>query len=135
MKKKDFGFVEKILPVLLSTGIVFGFVLCSGHFMELFRDREGMNQVARKYLLEMETVGYLPAERLETLVADLGEYGLTEITLNETTTTPVSYGQSIQLDVKGMLKTDVYLGIPFVAEAQKELTIPIHICLHSTAKH
>ena len=103
--------------------------------MELFRAREEMNQVARKYLLEMETTGYLPIDRLESLMVDLRTLGLVEMNLNETTTTPVSYGEIIQLDIKGNLDADIYLSLPFIAETKKELLIPIHICLHSTAKH
>ena len=57
MRRKDAGFVEKMLPVLLSTGMVFGLILLSGRFTEVIRTREEMNQIARAYLLEMETGG------------------------------------------------------------------------------
>ncbi|MBO5347378.1 MAG: hypothetical protein J6A45_04520, partial [Lachnospiraceae bacterium] len=62
MKRMDSGFVERLLPVLLSTGMVFGLVLVSGQFIDMFRAREEMNQLARAYLLEMETEGYLPRD-------------------------------------------------------------------------
>ena len=52
MKKKDSAFAEKLLPVLLSTGMVFGLVLLSGQFMEILRAREQMSQTARAYMLE-----------------------------------------------------------------------------------
>lgn len=135
MTKKDYGFIEKLLPVLLSTGIVFGMILLSGHFMELFRDREAMNQVARAYLLKMETVGYLPIELLEELECDLTECGLEDISFAGTNTQPVSYGMPIYLSVSGKLKRNIYIGIPFVTKREQALEIPIQIRFQSTAKH
>lgn len=135
MTKKDYGFIEKLLPVLLSTGIVFGIILLSGHFMGLFRDREAMNQVARAYLLKMETTGYLPAETLTELQKALEECGLEDINFAGTSTQPVLYGTPIYLNITGKIKTDIYVGIPFVVQEKKALEIPIEIRFHSTAKH
>ncbi len=135
MKKRDFGFFEKLLPVLLSTGIVFGLVLCSGRFMELFRAREGINQVARAYLLEMETVGCLEEEERICLVTDLEKYGLTDISLEGTSQSPVPYGTPIYLKITGKLRKEVYWHIPLLTETKRTLDIPIQISLISTAKH
>ena len=79
MKRKDQGFVEKLLPVLLSTGMVFGLVLLSGRFSEMLRNRERINQIARAYLLEMETLGYLPNDQKFQLQEMLEACGLTDI--------------------------------------------------------
>lgn len=135
MNKKDSGFVEKLLPVLLSTGIVFGVVICSGHFMGLFRQKEAINQVARAYLLEMETIGYLPVERLQSLRSDLSYLGLGEVALEGTSVSPVSYGAPIYLEIAGLLEKEIYLGIPFITQREIVVEIPIAISLISTAKH
>ena len=107
MRRKDAGFVEKMLPVLLSTGMVFGLILLSGRFTEVIRTREEMNQIARAYLLEMETVGYLPNDRILSLENKLKDCGLTEISFAGTTLTEVDYGESIQLSVTGNLKVNL----------------------------
>ena len=135
MKKRDLGFFEKVLPVLLSTGIVFGMILCSGRLMTLYRDREQMQQLARAYLLEMETIGYLPVERLESLITALEECGLTNVALDGTSTEKVPYGATIYLEIKGKLARDVYFGIPLITNKKEAIDIPIHIQLRSTAKH
>lgn len=135
MRRKDAGFVEKMLPVLLSTGMVFGLILLSGRFTEVIRTREEMNQIARAYLLEMETGGYLPNDRILSLENKLKDCGLTEISFAGTTLTEVDYGESIQLSVSGNLKVNLNVAIPFLYKKQENWNIPIHISMASTAKH
>lgn len=135
MKKRDSGFVEKLLPVLLSTGMVFGLVFISGQFMEVLRIREQMNQTARAYMLEMETMGYLESAGIASLKKALEQEGLADIDLAGTTTSPTGYGGRIQLIIKGNLKVDLDVTVPFLYEASKDWVIPIKMSLYSTAKH
>ena len=135
MKRKDSGFAEKLIPVLLSTGVVFGLILLSGRFSQVLRTREEMNQIARAYLLEMETLGYLPNDRVLRLQDKLEDYGLSDISFSGTTLAAVNYGDSIQLSVSGNLELDLVIAIPFLYENQETWSIPIHICMVSTAKH
>ncbi len=136
MKKMDSGFVERLLPVLLSTGVVFGLVLVSGQFIEMFRAREEMNQLARAYLLEMETVGFLTADSANQLRDMLGEdCGISEISLFGTTLTPVAYGERIQLVIEGTMKLQLQVKIPFLYEGSKAWDIPVRVHLISTSKH
>lgn len=136
MNKKDSGFAEKLLPVLLSTGIVFGLILLSGQLMDVLRTREAINQTARAYLLEMETIGYLPDSSARVLEKSLEEdCGLAEVSFAGTTILPASYGDKIQIVIEGSLKPDLQVAIPFLYKESVEWTIPIRICLISTAKH
>ncbi len=136
MSKKDQGFVEKLLPVLISTGMVFGLILLSGQLMEVLRAREAMNQTARAYLLEMETNGYLSGEASAILQNKLNEEcGLTDINLSGTTILPVDYGERIQLVIEGNIKQNLQVQIPFLYNGVKEWTVPIRIHMISTAKH
>ena len=135
MRKKDAGFAEKLLPVLLSTGMVFGLVLLSGRFMEVFRTREQLNQIARAYMLEMETTGYLKSTGVDALRADLEQEGLKNVNLVGTTTSPAGYGERIELVIEGDLSVDLYVAIPFLYETVQNWDIPIKINLYSTAKH
>jgi len=128
--------VQKLLPVLLSTGMVFGLVLLSGRFMEVIRLREAMNQTARAYLLEMETVGFLKESSASGLKEKLKEEcGLEDISLTGTTVLPVSYGKGIELVIEGNMKTNLEAVIPLLYEENIEWTIPIKIHMFSTAKH
>ena len=135
MRKKDAGFAEKLLPVLLSTGMVFGLVLLSGRFMEVFRTREQLNQIARAYLLEMETMGYLQSAGMDALMTDLEQEGLANVNLAGTTTSPAGYGEQIELVIEGDLSVDLPVAIPFLYETVQDWDIPIKINLYSTAKH
>lgn len=135
MRKKDAGFAEKLLPVLLSTGMVFGLVLLSGRFMEVFRTREQLNQIARAYMLEMETTGCLKSAGMDALRADLEQEGLTNVNLVGTTTSPAGYGERIELVIEGDLSVDLHVAIPFLYETVQNWDIPIKINLYSTAKH
>ncbi len=135
MKKKDSGFAEKLLPVLLSTGMVFGLVLLSGQLVEALRIREQINQTARGYMLEMETVGYLKSASITSLQNSLEKEGLTDISFSGTTITPADYGDDIQLVIEGELKMNLDVAIPLLYESSKDWVIPIKISLHSTAKH
>lgn len=135
MKKRDSGFAEKLLPVLLSTGMVFGLILLSGRFTEVLRTREEMNQITRAYLLEMETLGYLPNDRVLQLQEKLEKCGLKDISFNGTTLNAVSYGENIQLAVSGSLNVNLPVAIPFVYKDSEAWSIPISIRMVSTAKH
>ena len=135
MNKKDAGFAEKLLPVLLSTGMVFGLVLLSGQLMEVLRTREQISQTARAYLLEMESVGYMKSSSMSALRNVLEQEGLTEISFAGTTMSPAGYGEHIQLVIEGDLTADLEVAVPLLYEASKDWTIPIKISLYSTAKH
>ncbi len=135
MKHKDSGFVMKLLPVLLSTGMVLGLILLAGKFTDVLRIREEMNQIARMYLLEMESQGHLTNNEALQMKQRLEQKGLTSVSLAGTTTNVVDYGEPIQLSVSGELKIDLGVYIPFFYKEQQKWTIPVHIKMVSTAKH
>ncbi len=135
MKRKDQGFIEKLLPVLLSTGMVFGLVLLSGRFSEMLRNRERINQIARAYLLEMETFGYLPNDQRFQLQEMLGNCGLTDISFEGTTLAEVEYGDLIYLVISGTMEADLQISIPFVEKKDLVWDVPLHLRMISTAKH
>ena len=136
MTKKDYGFIEKLLPVLLSTGMVFGLVLFAGQLMEVLREREMMNQTAREYLLRMETTGYLTGEDMAGRKEELEENtNLTNINLNGSTILPADYGTRIQLVIEGNLERKINIRFPLLFQEIRPWKIPVHIRMLSTAKH
>lgn len=135
MKCKDQGIAEKLLPVLISTGMVFGLILLSGRFSEMIRNREKINQIARAYLLEMETLGYLPNEQRIQFQDKLEECGLSNISFSGTTLSEAEYGDIIRLVVSGTMKFDLQVSIPFLYKDHVVWDIPINLRMVSTAKH
>ena len=132
---KDQGFVEKLLPVLLSTGMVFGLLLLSGKFSETIRKREEINQIARAYLLEMETLGYMPNDQKIQLQGRLEECGVSDISFSGTTLSAVEYGKMIHLVISGTMSVELQVAIPFVYQNRIAWDIPIELNMVSTAKH
>lgn len=135
MRCKDQGFAEKLLPVLISTGMVFGLIFLSGRFSEMIRNRERINQITRAYLLEMETLGYLPNDKQIQLQHSLEECGLSNISFSGTTLSTAEYGEMIRLVVSGTMKFDLNVVIPFLYKNHVIWDIPINLRMVSTAKH
>ena len=71
---------------------------------QLLDTKTEVSQVARKYLLRMETVGYLNQTDQEKLITELAGLGVTKVELAGTTTTPVGYGESIYLMLEGCVQ-------------------------------
>lgn len=62
-----------------------------------------VSQIARKYILRMETVGRLTEEDRLALSWELESAGITELELDGTTTDRVGYGETIVLMIRGKL--------------------------------
>lgn len=58
---------------------------------------EQIDQLARKYILEMETVGYLQPSSVVALSAELKSVGATDIDFAGTTLSDAGYGNPIYL--------------------------------------
>lgn len=70
----------------------------------MLQQKQEVGQLARKYILRMETVGYLtPADEI-TLDRELSDMGLEELCLDGTTRNRVGYGETISLSIRGRLK-------------------------------
>lgn len=72
--------------------------------VSLIQQKAEISQLARKYILRMETVGYLTAGDQTTLLQELDTMGVTEICLEGTTLNQVSYGTPITLIIGGRLE-------------------------------
>lgn len=93
---------------LLSAGLcILGMTVVMLSYMEnvsLIHQKTEVGQVARKYILRMETVGYLTASDETALQQELTSLGVTEIDLDGTTLHEMSYGSPITLEISGKLK-------------------------------
>ena len=100
--------------VLKSNGNIFDFltigiavisisivVFSSFHMMGLMITKLEVSQIARKYILVMETKGCLLEQDKESMVEELEQTGLTDINISGTTIMPVGYGESIVLHIRG----------------------------------
>ncbi len=70
----------------------------------LVNKKAAVDQVARKYILRMETAGRLTESDRTALLQELNSLGLTAPELTGTTVEQVGYGQPIVLNIRGKLE-------------------------------
>lgn len=75
-------------------------VMAAFHSMSLMLCKLDVSQVARKYILVMETKGCLTSGDRTQLLDELEDLGLKEIELTGTTQNPVNYGDTIFLKIR-----------------------------------
>ena len=125
-KKKDASVIENMLVLLLEMIIVCAMlVVIFGAFAGI-SNKWGMRQVAREYLLIMETEGYLSSADQSNMIAELEGYGLYNISLSGTTTSEVEYGDRIYLCISGTYDDNILSfagGLSNVTENPVQITI------------
>ena len=118
--------MENMIVMLLNMILLCAFlVIIFGAFAGI-SDKWGMRQVAREYTLIMETEGFLKPSDQASLIAELEEYGMYDISLAGTTMSEVDYGNRIYLCIKGKYDDNILAfagGISKVAEHTSEITI------------
>ena len=127
LKRKDKGILDQFLPAIIV--IVLLAVLWTGSMISASNiDRStDIQQVARTYLLKMETDGYLTEENRNLLLSDLAALDMERIDLTGTTFSDVGYGNRIDLVIRGVvnLKDMDYKGFasPMMTTRQAEVAI------------
>lgn len=102
-RKKGRGSVLDVLSVgvcILAMSIMMIAYLDN---MKLITTKAQISQLTRKYILRMETVGYLTSSDQTELIMDLLELGIEDITLEGTTMQEVAYGSPILLCIEGTI--------------------------------
>lgn len=104
LKRKDKGIFDQFLPAIVV--IVLMAVLWTGSMISASNiDRSSdIQQVARTFLLRMETDGCLTEENRNLLVSELEALDMEQIDLSGTTFTNVGYGNQIRLVIRGKVK-------------------------------
>ena len=135
VKQKDKGMLEHFLPALVT--IVFMGILWFGSMVTASNidKSSALNQVTRKYILRMETDGYLTQENRTSMVSELQTLGVEGVDLTGTSLTDVGYGNQVILRVTGTLKVRSIAFRGFPKSMLKEETIPWSVSRVSVAKN
>lgn len=88
-----------ILPSMLVLLAAIVLVTAYMDVCALLNAAEDVKQVSRKYILSMETKGYLDDEDRNSLIEELTDLNVTGIDLTGTTMSDVGYGNPIQLSI------------------------------------
>lgn len=102
--KKCKGNIGDLLTVGICILAITVMMLSYLENVSLIQQKTQVNQIARKYILRMETVGYLNEADRVLLLGELGEAGVTEPGLDGTTLREVAYGEQITLRIQGKLE-------------------------------
>ena len=95
------GSVGDVMPMCIFV-ICIAFVMISfANCVRLINVKASVSQVARQYILRMETYGYLTENDKEALMRTLADTGLTGVSLAGTDTSEVGYGNEIRLYIDG----------------------------------
>lgn len=86
--------------ILAMTVVMLGYM----ESVSLINQKAAVGQLARKYILRMETVGYLTERDYTLLCQELETIGVSESDLKGTTRHEVAYGAPITLQISGKLK-------------------------------
>ena len=85
------------------------------------------SRIERKYILCMETYGYLSREKQEQLTGELSDLGVVNISYAGTTLTQTGYGQEVTLSVTGCIRTggigEIEDGFIFFREGENDFRI------------
>lgn len=98
--KKNKGTVDEIIIPLFFLFALFVVVIGTLNFVVPIVKYINANQVARTYILKIESNGYLTEENTDQLKTKLTNLGFTNIDLTGTTFSPVSNGDDVFLNIK-----------------------------------
>lgn len=133
--RKRPGSVMDILSVLVmvtALAILMSAYLESMRMLEL---KEEISQVSRRYILRMETEGFLTPADMTAMVQALSELGLEETDLTGTTMTDAGYGSPVTLSIRGKLKGQELAGNDLLGMIFRGAEWPVEIKRMSTAKN
>lgn len=101
--RKEAGTVGELMSVTLCmlaiTILLTNYMDC----VQVIQQKLQVSQIARKYILQMETTGGLDAEEERLLRDELNAAGVTKVQIDGTTAGQVTYGEEIVLQIQGEL--------------------------------
>lgn len=133
MNKKS-GSMMKMIPVLLAMAAMTAITVMYLTYMSDYDKRESADQIAREYILRMETQGYLSEEMKNNLISDLGDIGVKSINLQGTTMSKAAYGDEIVLIINADVETEEHVFEGLLSKRTDRKTRHIKISKKSTSK-
>jgi len=95
-----------MLPVLLAMIVVVAMTTMYFSYMSVCDTRQMADQIAREYILFMETTGYLNDEAKNDMITELEKLGLSNINLAGTTVSLKEYGNEITLNISAIYEVE-----------------------------
>lgn len=136
MKKREGNIIDILSSLFL---LITSFIIVTAYLtcIQMITIKADADQIARRYILDMETTGYMSVSSRTQLLQELEEISATDIDLSGTTFANVGYGNPVYLSIKcniqgENLNTTSGNMLSFFFEDAK---IPVEIYKMSTAKN
>lgn len=100
MKKKR-GEVEEFFVQILGIIFAFAIMIYGIYYAKTIIVYNNANQIAREYILRMETNGFLSSEDIENLKTEAGKAGMNNVSIDASATQPgdTKYGDKVTLTI------------------------------------
>lgn len=93
-------FLTILLTITAMSILVTAYLECTN----LLIKKQEVGQISRKYILKMETDGYLTEGTKNALLQELQQAGVRSVDISGTTLAPVTYGDAIVLKIRGTIE-------------------------------
>lgn len=133
--RKDQGNVMHLIPAICCCVVVALMIVVFSSWMANIDKKNNIDLVARKYILRMETKGYLDNADQSSLQTELNGEGCSGVDLAGSTIAKVDYGDEIVLNITGQMKIYNYRVLDIFAISTGTGDIPFTLNRTSTAKH
>ena len=133
VKKK--GSMLSMLPVLLGMMAICVLSLMYLSYMSDYEKKEAADQLARQYMLKMESEGYMSETSKQHFISAMSELGFSQVNLSGTTFADAGYGNTIMLIVNAVLTSDNYSVTDTLSITRSREDRRLYICKRSTAKN
>lgn len=136
-KKKEDGnstLVSGVFTMVISITAMSLICLYVISSVGIMNTKSDINGVMRKYIIRMETYGYLTDDDETELLQELSDAGMTNIDISGTTMDEVEYGDTIYLYVKGSVATKRVTLSSFPDSIWQDKSISIDEKLSSTSQ-
>lgn len=137
MKKKQKGAIDSFLYVIVTITVLLVFVVALLPCFRILQARNDINQIARRYLLIMETEGYLPGEEENQLRKELLALpGVQQVVIHPGTTLSMAgYGEEVVLDFSVVYTNTTYDISDILLPVVGTENLNVHFRKCSIAKH
>ncbi len=102
--KKEKGNVGEFMSVCICMLLLTVLLAAYMDSVRLIDEKTEINQIARRYILRMETVGRLTETDTTLLCQELTALGASEVSLEGSTLVSAGYGEPIVLIIRGKLR-------------------------------
>lgn len=107
-KEEGSTVISKFLVVIITIVVVAMLAVQYISYVKVLDIKDEISITMRKYIIRMETMGYLTDDNKESMLQELNAIGVSNVDFSGTTISEVPYGDTIDLHITGKLGVKTY---------------------------